>query len=181
MSMPIDVIPFFSDLSASDLMSIMGIAQTRKIEKDVNLFNQGDKSDGLYVLLSGKLQVYIHSGFIGGTNKVLATLNPGQYVGEFGLLDGEPRSASVNVIEGGEILFIPALAFGTILDQKPHIADKVCGFLCDRIMGLPKLKLTSEKSILIKEKRVKPTLSNMKTLCQIVREHNKLTAVKEKG
>ena len=181
MSSPIDNIPFFAGLSAPDLMNIMSVTQTRKIEKGVNLFNQGDKSDGLYVLLSGKLQVYIQSGFIGGTNKVLATLNPGQYVGEFGLIDGETRSASVSVVEGGEILFLPALAFGIILDQQPHIADAVCGFLCDRIMSLPKLKLTSEKAILIKEKRVKPDLTNMKTLCQIVREHNKLTAVKEKG
>ena len=102
-------------------------------------------------------------------------------MGEFGLIDGETRSASVSVIEGGEILFLPALAFGIILDQQPHIADAVCGFLCDRVMSLPKLKLTSEKAILIKEKRVKPDLTNMKTLCQIVREHNKLTAVKEKG
>ncbi len=181
MSSPIDNIPFFKGLTAPDLVSIMAVTQTRKIEKGVSLFNQGDQSDGLYVLLSGKLQVYIFSGHIGGTNKVLATLNPGQYVGEFGLIDGEPRSASVSVIEAGEILFLPALAFGIILDQQPHIADAVCGFLCDRIMGLPKLKLTSEKAILIQEKRVQPTLSNMKTLCQIVREHNKLIAVKEKG
>lgn len=181
MSSPIDNIPFFTGLSAPDLMSIMAVTQTRKIEKGVNLFNQDDKSDGLYVLLSGKLQVYIRSGFIGGANKVLATLNPGQYVGEFGLIDGAPRSASVSVIEGGEILYLPALAFGIILDQQPHIADAVCGFLCDRVMSLPKLKLTSEKAILIKEKRVKPDLTNMKTLCQIVREHNKLTAVKDKG
>ena len=181
MSLPIDVIPFFSGLSATDLMSIMAIAKTQKTEKDVNLFDQGDKPDGLYVLLSGKLQVYIRSGFIGGTSKVLATLNPGQYVGEFGLIDGEPRSASVNVIEGGEILFIPAIAFGAILEQKPHIADKVCGFLCDKVMSLPKLKLTPDEAILIKEKRVQPTLSNMKYLCKIVREHNKLTAIKDRG
>ena len=181
MSSPIDNIPFFTGLSAPDLMNIMSVTQTRKIEKGVNLFNQGDKSDGLYVLLSGKLQVYIFSGHIGGTNKVLATLNPGQYVGEFGLIDGEPRSASVSVMESGEILFLPALAFGIILDQQPHIADAVCGFLCDRIINLPKLKLTSEKAILIQEKRVKPSLSNMKTLCKIIREHNKMTAINEKG
>ena len=181
MSTPIDEIPFFKGLSAQDLVSIMGATKTIRIEKDTNLFNQGDPSNGLYVLLKGKLQIYIFSGHIGGTNKVLATLNPGQYVGEFGLIDGETRSASVSVIEGGEILYLPALAFGIILDQQPHIADAVCGFLCDRVMSLPKLKLTSEKAILIKEKRVKPDLTNMKTLCQIVREHNKLTAVKDKG
>lgn len=123
MSSPIDNIPFFTGLSAPDLMNIMSVTQTRKVEKGVNLFNQGDKSDGLYVLLSGKPQVYIFCGHIGGTNEVLATLNPGQYVGEFGLIDGEPRSASVSVMESGEILFLPALALGIILDQQPHIAD----------------------------------------------------------
>jgi len=59
MSSPIDSIPFFTGLLAPDLMNIMSVTQTRKVEKGVNLFNQGDKSDGLYVLLSGKLQVYI--------------------------------------------------------------------------------------------------------------------------
>jgi hypothetical protein len=48
-------------------------------------------------------------------------------------------------------------------------------------MSLPKLKLTSGKAVLIREKRVKPDLQNMKTLCQIVREFNRQTAVKEKG
>jgi len=59
MSSPIDSIPFFTGLLAPDLMNIMSVTQTRKVEKGVNLFNQGDKSDSLYVLLSGKLQVYI--------------------------------------------------------------------------------------------------------------------------
>lgn len=59
MSSPIDSIPFFTGLLAPDLMNIMSVTQTRKVEKGVNLFNNGDKSDGLYVLLSGKLQVYI--------------------------------------------------------------------------------------------------------------------------
>jgi CRP-like cAMP-binding protein len=181
MSTPIDEIPFFKGLSAQDLVSIMGATKTIRIEKDTNLFNQGDPSNGLYVLLKGKLQIYIFSGHIGGTNKVLATLNPGQYVGEFGLIDGENRSASVKMMGEGEVLFLPSLAFGLIMDKHPHIADAVCGFLCDRIMSLPKLKLTSEKAVLIREKRVKPDLTNMKTLCQIVREFNKQTAVKEKG
>ncbi len=181
MSTPIDEIPFFKGLSAQDLVSIMGATKTIQVEKDINLFNQDDPSNGLYVLLKGKLQIYIRSGHIGGTSKVLATLSPGQYVGEFGLIDGENRSASVKMIETGEVLFLPSLAFGLIMDKHPHIADAVCGFLCERIMSLPKLKFTSEKAVLIREKRVKPDLANMKTLCQIIREFNKQTAVKEKG
>ena len=85
------------------------------------------------------------------------------------------------MLEEGEGLFLPSLAFGLIMDKHPHIADVVCGFICDRIMSLPKLKYTSKKAIPVREKRVKPDLSNMKTLCQIVREFNRQTAVKEKG
>jgi CRP/FNR family transcriptional regulator len=181
MATPIDEIPFFKGLSAQDLVSIMGITRTIQYEKDANIFNQDDPSNGLYVLLKGKLQIYIRSGHIGGTSKVVATLAPGQYVGEFGLIDGENRSASVKMVEEGEVLFLPSLAFGSIMDKHPQIADAVCGFLCDRIMSLPKLKLTSGKAVLIREKRVKPDLQNMKTLCQIVREFNRQTAVKEKG
>ena len=59
MSTPIDEIPFFKGLSAQDLVSIMGATKTIRIEKDTNLFNQGDPSNGLYVLLKGKLQIYI--------------------------------------------------------------------------------------------------------------------------
>ena len=181
MSLPIDNIPFFQGLSAADLMSIMTITQIKRTVKGVNLFNQGDKADGLYVLLSGKLQVYIFSGHIGGTNKTLATLTPGQYVGEFGLIDGEPRSASVNVIEPGEVLFLPALAFGIILDRQPHIAKAVCNFLCEKIMSLPGLKLAPDQAVLIREKNIEANSSNMKNLCQIVRNYNKSVAVKEKG
>ena len=81
-------IPFFKGLSAPDLMAILGITSTKNFGLNENLFNQDDPSDGLYVLLSGKLQIYIFSGFSGKPPKILAELNPGQYVGEMGLLDG---------------------------------------------------------------------------------------------
>jgi len=74
MATPIDSIPFFSSLPLPSLMTIMKVTKTLEIEKDKNLFNQGDEADGLYVLLSGKLQVYIFSGHVGGTNKVLVSM-----------------------------------------------------------------------------------------------------------
>ena len=173
----IATIPFFKGLPAPDLMAIMGITSTKSIEAGENLFNQDDPSDGLYVLLSGKLQVYIFSGFSGGAPKVLAELNPGQYVGEMGLLDGQNRSASVKVLEGGEVMFIPTVGFAVLLESHPHIAKEVVNSLCDMINNQPKLVIKSEKAALIKEKQLAPKLSNMKALCAILREHNKNIAI----
>jgi CRP-like cAMP-binding protein len=64
-------IPFFKGLPTSDLMAILGITTTKTVEAGENLFTQNDPSDGLYILLSGKLQVYIFSGVIGVRLKFL--------------------------------------------------------------------------------------------------------------
>jgi CRP-like cAMP-binding protein len=173
----IATIPFFKSLPASDLFAILGITTTKKVEAGENLFSQNDPSDGLYVLLSGKLEVYIFSGFSGGAPKVLAQLNPGQCVGEMGLLDGQNRSASVKVLEGGEVMFVPTVGFAVLLQSHPHIAKEVVNSLCDMINNQPKLVIRSEKAVLIKNKQLAPALSNMKALCAILREHNKNVAI----
>ena len=173
-------IPFFKGLPTPDLMAILGITTTKTVEAGENLFTQNDPSDGLYILLSGKLQVYIFSGLTGGTPKVLAELNPGQYVGEMGLLDGQNRSASVKVLEGGEVMFMPTVGFAVLLQSHPHIAKEVVDALCDIINNKPKLVINSEKAVLIKNKQVAAKLSNMKLLCAILREYNKKMAISSK-
>ena len=173
-------IPFFQGLSAPDLMAILGITVTKTIEADQNLFSQNDASDGLYVLLSGKLQVYIFSGFSGRPSKVLAELSPGQYVGEMGLLDGQNRSASVKTLEASQVLFIPTVGFAVLLQSHPKIARVTINALCDLINNQSKLVINSTKAVLIKEKKLAATLANMKILCTILREHNRNLAIANK-
>jgi CRP-like cAMP-binding protein len=173
-------VPFFKGLSTPDLMAILGIATNKTVEKGENLFSQDDLSDGLYVLLDGKLQIYIFSGFIGGAPKVLAELAPGQYVGEMGLIDGQARSASVKAIERSEVLFIPATGFSVVLETRPEIARQVINALCDLINNQPKLVISSEKAALIRDKKLAPTLPNMKILCTILRLHNNKAAIESR-
>jgi hypothetical protein len=85
------------------------------------------------------------------------------------------------MIESGEVLFLPAIAFAVVMDNQPAVAQAVCDYLCEKISLLPRITWTSPKAKWIHEKNVKPSLSNMKTLCKIMREHNKQTAVLQKG
>jgi CRP-like cAMP-binding protein len=161
-------------------MAILGITVTKSVEAGQNLFSQNDASDGLYVLLSGKLQVYIFSGFSGRPAKVLAELSPGQYVGEMGLLDGQNRSASVKALEASQVMFIPTVGFAVLLQSHPQIARVVINALCDLINNQPKLVINSNNAVLIKEKKLAATLPNMKALCTILREHNRSVAIANK-
>jgi CRP/FNR family cyclic AMP-dependent transcriptional regulator len=60
------------------------------------LINEGDTTDSLYILLSGRVKVY--STNPDGREIVIATHGAGEYVGELAL-DGGVRSASVMTLE----------------------------------------------------------------------------------
>ena len=60
------------------------------------LINEGDTTDSLYIVLSGRVKVYASSD--DGREVVLAEYGPGEYFGELSL-DGARRSASIKALD----------------------------------------------------------------------------------
>jgi CRP-like cAMP-binding protein len=170
-------IPFFKNLKTDDLLCIMRYTSMHSLAYGDYLFSQEDPSDGLYVLLSGKLKVSMFGSRVGDQSIVLAEVLPGQYVGEFGVFDGHPRSASVSALEFSKVLFLPAKAFEVILITQPLIAKFVMNNLCELVIKQPQLKILNAKVWgMIQTKALEANLKNMRTLCEIVRENNKSVA-----
>jgi len=168
-------IPFFNNLQTNDLLCIMQYTKTHALAIDDFLFHQDDAADGLYVLLEGKLKVTVFGNRIGDSSVTLAEVYPGQYVGEFGIFDGQPRSATVRAKESSKVLFLPSKAFEVILVMQPSIARFVMDNLCELVIKQPKLKITSDELWhSIKNKKLDPDLNNMRTLSHIIRENNKI-------
>ncbi|MDP7038435.1 MAG: cyclic nucleotide-binding domain-containing protein, partial [Myxococcota bacterium] len=65
----------------------------RSFEPDEFLLRQGDESREVFIIESGRVEILVQEE---DTEKMhaLATLGPGDCVGEVALLDSEPRSAS---------------------------------------------------------------------------------------
>ena len=70
--------------------------QTRTFPKNAVIINEGDRGDTLFVILSGKVKVYVSDD--DGREMILDMHDAGEYVGEMSL-DGRPRSASVMTLE----------------------------------------------------------------------------------
>ncbi len=173
----IQEIPFFKNLKTSDLLCIMRYTTMHSLAYGEYLFSQDDAPDGLYVLLFGKLKVSMFGSKVGDASITLAEVIPGQYVGEFGVFDGQPRSASVSALEFSKVLFLPAKAFEVILITQPLIAQFVMDNLCELVVKQPRLKITNAKVWdLIKSKQLEANLKNMRTLSEIIRENNKTVA-----
>lgn len=69
---------------------------TRNLAQDQILCATDDEADGLYLIHSGRLMVFVTSGTV---VTPLAILGPGEYFGEMSFFDHQPRSANVVAME----------------------------------------------------------------------------------
>lgn len=67
-------------------------AMLKRFEPDEILFRQGDESDFAVLIISGQAEVLRAAG---DDAIVLGTVAAGEFVGEMGVIDGRPRSATV--------------------------------------------------------------------------------------
>ena len=83
------------------------------------LINEGDSSDTLYIILSGRMKVYASSE--DGRDVVLAELGAGEYFGELSL-DGGARSVSVQALEPCTCRVVPGVEVRQFLSEHPDFA-----------------------------------------------------------
>jgi CRP-like cAMP-binding protein len=105
--------------------------------------------------------------------KVLASLKPGAHVGEFGLIDGQPRSASLECEAKGELLFLPEATFVKVVGSRPSVAKTVTENLCRSVANQKgMIYKTEELRNRIRSGQIPPTVENMKAMCKMLRVSN---------
>lgn len=103
--------------------------QTRTFPKNTVIINEGDRGDSLFVILSGKVKVYVSDD--DGREMVLDIHGPGDYVGEMSL-DGRPRSASVMTLEPSTCAVVTRDALREAIANNPDVAMALISTLIDR-------------------------------------------------
>lgn len=97
-------VPLFSGVPDEQLELVARVAVRRKFPKHRTVVFAGDKTSALYVIVSGSAKVLSRDSE--GREVILAFLSQGECFGEMGLIDGEPRSADVVVVDPCELLEI---------------------------------------------------------------------------
>ncbi len=97
------------------------------------LFLQGDHSQDMYILISGKLEVYK------GDKKIAELVDPGTTAGELSFLFGSIRTATIKALDDVEAIMIPADQIKNVLRKYPSIAHEMTLRLARRLEETTKI------------------------------------------
>ncbi|OGA31353.1 MAG: hypothetical protein A3F77_11630 [Betaproteobacteria bacterium RIFCSPLOWO2_12_FULL_67_28] len=121
----------FAGFSDVQLTMLTQVVTRRSVPRGSMLMAEGDATDSLYMIISGRLKVMM--GDADGKEVILALLGPGEIVGEMGLIDDSPRSATVIAIEPSELLTISKREFRKCLAENFDMAMGVMRGLVRRL------------------------------------------------
>jgi CRP/FNR family cyclic AMP-dependent transcriptional regulator len=105
--------------------------RTITLREGETLFERGDAGDGCYWLRRGVLAVLIASAK--GDQRILAILGAGSVVGEVAMIDGQPRSATVQAVRDCVLTFVSRAAFTDMMSRNPELYRTIVMTLAARL------------------------------------------------
>jgi small-conductance mechanosensitive channel/CRP-like cAMP-binding protein len=135
----------FQGLTVEEKNLLAGRLKQTPFAAGETLMRQGAVADWLYVVYAGSAEVRISSG---GSSRTLKTLGPGDFIGEMGLLTGEPRTATVVAVGETGCYRLDREGFRDVLASRPELAESIAALLASRRVELAEARerLDGEKA-----------------------------------
>jgi CRP-like cAMP-binding protein len=138
MSMPIDDVlrqsVLFRRLKPEDRQRLAAVTSVRAFEKGATLFHEGDDSDLMYTVLTGRVKVFKTTAR--GTDVILELFGPGDPVGAVAVYESRPYPASALALEPTTCLLIPRQSFFSLLESYPTMVRGLLVGLTHRLVEL---------------------------------------------
>lgn len=126
-------IPLFARLSRREIRKLAALCVAKKFESGSVIVEEGTTGLGLFALISGAAEI---SKRTDEGQVVLATIGPGDILGEMALVDDNPRSATAVAMETTDALLITRSSFQSLVSKDPEIAWCIVPTLAERIREL---------------------------------------------
>ncbi len=133
----LSAVSLFARLNRKSLKKLAALCVPRNFGVGECMVKEGDTGLGLFLVTSGKVRIVkgeAESAF------TLAELGAGDVIGEMALLDDQPRSASVMVLEPTESLLISREGFAELAHKDPEIAWCIVPALAERLRATDSLR-----------------------------------------
>lgn len=104
------------DLTTADQLAQQ--ARMRKLRKGELLLKRGQKLDGLYMVLEGKLKLYLLS--CNGSERIIRLLSPGDTFGEVIMFNEIPSPVFVQTLTTSQLAYLPRESVYATLASRPQ-------------------------------------------------------------
>ena len=138
MTSPIDDVlrrtTIFRRLTPADLQRLAAVAHVRQYDKGATIFGEGDPSDSMYTVVTGRVKVSKMT--VRGTELILEIFGPGDPVGAVAVYESRAYPASAIALEATTCLLIPRQAFFSLLETYPTMVRGLLTGLTHRLVEL---------------------------------------------
>jgi CRP-like cAMP-binding protein len=114
---PLQNISLFAGLSEESLLELAENLEPLTLQEGEILFKKGDPGNALFIIREGWVKAYARNPR--GEEVVLNEFGPGESFGEMSLVDGRPRSATIQTMNPTRLLILRQESFLKILTQHP--------------------------------------------------------------
>lgn len=115
-------------LNTAEIDALAAIVETREIAAGRELFREGDPGDGLFLVVSGEIDIVKQAS---GGSRSLAQLGVGAILGEISLLTSEARSATGRAVMDTKLLHLPTGKFRALLSGGSTAALKMVAAIAE--------------------------------------------------
>ena len=124
---PLPEIPLLADLRPAELAAVANNMRAYEVPEGAVVFQEGDAGDSLYFVTRGLLEARAGSSKLG-------RLGPGDCFGEFSFLTGQPRTATVQVLEDAELLELSTADMKEVVARQPRVREVLFKLYRERAM-----------------------------------------------
>ncbi|MFZ5556536.1 MAG: cyclic nucleotide-binding domain-containing protein [Pseudomonadota bacterium] len=113
----------FHEFDRAELRILARFMKLYRVEKGQAILHEGQRGDVFLLLVEGKVEVFKQD--IRRRQKHIATVTPGQTVGEMAIVDGEPRSATCITAEPCTFAVLRREDLVRLIDEHPRLGSKI--------------------------------------------------------
>ena len=116
-------LPIFDALTDEQLTPVARAAVERSLGPGEDLFVQDELGSSVFVLVRGVLEARRREAT--GETHVLGRIGPGEYIGEIGMMTGDPRPVTVRALTPIVVLELTRAMFYGLLAEHPGVAPRM--------------------------------------------------------
>lgn len=122
--------PAFQELAPEDVDALLEVMTAGDVQPGTPIISASAENDVLYLIVDGSVRVSLESE---GEAAVLGDFGPGQWVGEMGLIEPAPGSATVTASDRCTLLKLSHADFSALRKQRPSLTSALLKVLTDQL------------------------------------------------